>query len=151
MTMTQDERISRLEGAFEAFSIMVANMVTKDELRAALDGHREAVQAALDGHKEATQAATEGLRSETVAAIEGLRSETVAAVSGLRGETIAAIAGLRSEMLASNQSLRNEMEAKIRASELRLVRWMIATAFAGATLIIGSISAILFMAIRLIT
>ena len=107
MTMTQDERISRLEGAFEALSIMVANMVTKDELRAALDGHREATQAAING--------------------------------------------LRSEMLASDQSLRNEMEAKLRASELRLVRWMIATAFAGATLIIGSISAIMFTAIRLMT
>lgn len=118
MTMTQDERISRLEGAFEAFSIMVANMVTKDELRAYFDGHREATQAAIEG---------------------------------LRAETVAAIAGLRSEMLASDESLRNEMEAKIRASELRLIRWMIATAFAGATLIIGSISAILFAAIRFMT
>ena len=107
MIMPQDERISRLEGAFEALSIMVANMVTRDELRAAPDGHREATQAA--------------------------------------------IAGLRSETLASDHSLRNEMEAKIPASELRLVRWTIATAFAGASLIIGSISAIMFTAIRLMT
>ena len=149
MTMTQDERISRLEGAFEALSIMVANMVTKDELRAELNGHREAIQAALDG--EATQAALDGHKEATQAATEGLRGEMVAAINGLRAETIAAIAGLRSETLASDQSLRNEMEAKLRASELRLVRWMIATAFAGATLIIGSISAIMFTAIRLMT
>ena len=107
MTMTQDERISRLEGAFEAFSFMAANMVTKDELRAALEGHREATQAA--------------------------------------------ISGLRSEMLASDESLRNEMRAEIKAVELRMVRWMIATAFAGATLVIGSISAVTFVAIRLIS
>ena len=153
MTMTQDERISRLEGAFEALSIMVANMVTKDELRAELNGHRMscAIQAALDGHKEAIQAALDGHKEATQAATEGLRGEMVAAINGLRAETIAAIAGLRSEMLASDQSLRNEMEAKLRASELRLVRWMIATAFAGATLIIGSISAIMFTAIRLMT
>ena len=96
MTMTQDERISRLEGAFEAISVMVANMVTRDELRAGLDGHR----------------------AETRALIEGLR---------------------------------NEMRAEVKSVELRLVRWIIATAFAGATLIIGAISAILFTAIRLMT
>ena len=96
MTMTQDERISRLEGAFEALSILVANMVTKDELRAGLDGQR----------------------AETRALIEGLR---------------------------------NEMRAEIKSVELRMIRWIIATAFAGATLIIGSISAITFAAIRLVS
>ncbi|MCY4366032.1 MAG: hypothetical protein OXE17_07405 [Chloroflexi bacterium] len=107
MTMTQDERISRLEGAFEAISVMVANMVTRDELRAGLDGHRAELRAGLDGH-----------RAETRALIEGLR---------------------------------NEMRAEVKSVELRIVRWIIATAFAGATLIIGSISAILFTAIRLMT
>ena len=33
MTMTQEERISRLEGAYDAISVIVTNMVTKDELR----------------------------------------------------------------------------------------------------------------------
>ena len=41
MTMTQDERISRLEGAFEVLSVVAANMVTKDELRSAIDGQKE--------------------------------------------------------------------------------------------------------------
>ena len=42
MTMTQDERISRLEVAFEVLSVVAANMVTKDELRSAIDGQKEA-------------------------------------------------------------------------------------------------------------
>lgn len=37
MTMTQEERISRLEGAYEVLGTMAENMVTKDELRASVE------------------------------------------------------------------------------------------------------------------
>ena len=48
MTMTQEERISKLEGAFETFSMVVANMVTKDELRASVETLRAENQATAE-------------------------------------------------------------------------------------------------------
>ena len=51
MTMTQEERISRLEGAFEVLSVVAANMVTKDELQAAIEGQRAATEAAVGGQR----------------------------------------------------------------------------------------------------
>ena len=93
MTMTQDERISRLEVAFEVLSVVAANMVTKDELRSAIDGQKEATQAQMQG-------------------------------------------------------LRSEMRSEIKAAELRTIRWMVATAFAVATLAVGAMSAIVVTALR---
>ena len=45
MTMTQEERISRLEGAYDAISVIVTNMVTKDELRSTAEMLRAENQA----------------------------------------------------------------------------------------------------------
>lgn len=64
MTMTQEERISRLEGAYEVLITMAENMVTKDELRASV----EMLQAQIVGTAETLQA-------QQLASEEKLRAE----------------------------------------------------------------------------
>ena len=64
MTMTQDERISRLEGAFETFSMVVANMVTKDELRASVETLRAEQQGSVETLRAEMQATAATLRTE---------------------------------------------------------------------------------------
>ena len=64
MTMTQDERISRLEGAFETFSVMSATMVTKVELWASVDGLRAEQRASVETLRAENQATAETLRAE---------------------------------------------------------------------------------------
>ena len=49
MTMTQEERISRLEGAYESIALVASTMVTKDELRASIEGLRAENQATAEG------------------------------------------------------------------------------------------------------
>ena len=46
------------------------------------------------------------------------------------------------------QGLRSEMRSEIEAAELRTIRWMVATAFAVATLAVGAMSAIVVTALR---
>ena len=64
MTMTQEERISRLEGSYEVLVTMAENMVTKDELRASVD----MLQAQIVGTAETLQA-------QQLASEEKLRAE----------------------------------------------------------------------------
>ena len=128
MTMTQEERISKLEGAYEVLAVVAANMVTKDELRAAIEGQKEATQAAIEGQKEATQAAIEGQKEATQAAIEGQKEATQAAIEGQKEATQAAIGRLRAEVMA-----------EIRASELRITLWNLGAIFTAATIIIAVI------------
>lgn len=64
MTMTQEERISRLEGSYEVLVAMAENMVTKDELRASVD----MLQAQIVGTAETFQA-------QQLASEEKLRAE----------------------------------------------------------------------------
>ena len=111
MTMTQEERISRLEGAFEAFSVVAATMVTKEELRASIEG---------------TQASIDGLRAETTASIDGLRAENHATAEGLRLET-----------RATAETLRAEIRAQIREAELRSTRWTVGAVFTASTIVIA--------------
>ena len=109
MTMTQEERISRLEGAHEVFSYVVANMVTKDELRST----------------------AEMLRAENQATLEALRTTAEA----LRAEQRATTETLRAEQQASENRLRAEM----RAAELRIIRWNVGTIFGAAAIIIAAL------------
>lgn len=80
MTMTQEERTSRLEGAFEMFAAAMSTMVTKDELRASIEGLRAENRAMYEGLRAENRAAIEGLRAENRAAIEGLRAEMQAEI-----------------------------------------------------------------------
>ena len=48
MAMTHEERLSRLEGAFEMFAAVVNNMVTREELRASIEGLRAEMHASMD-------------------------------------------------------------------------------------------------------
>ena len=117
MTMTQEERTSRLEGAFEMFAAAMSTMVTKDELRASI----------------------EGLRAENRAMYEGLRAENRAAIEGLRAENQAIYEGLRAENRAAIEGLRAEMQAEIRAAELRIIRWNVGAIIGAATVIIAAL------------
>ena len=111
MTMTQEERISRLEGAFETFSVVAATMVTKEELQSAIDG----------------------LRAGTTASIDGLQSETTSSIDGLRAEQRTSVETLRAENQATAETLRAEM----RSMELRIIRWMVGAVFAASGLILA--------------
>ena len=71
-TTTQDEGLSRLEGAIEILTTVATNMVTKDELRSAIEGS----QASIEGLRAGTQASIERLRAETQAYIEVLDAKT---------------------------------------------------------------------------
>ena len=73
--VSMEERTSRLEGAFEQFSVVVHNMVTKEESRA---------------NKDELQVSVEGLRTEMHISIEGLRAEFQVSIEKLRAEIRAA-------------------------------------------------------------
>ena len=139
---TADERISRLEGAFQAFSVMVNNMVTREEMQA----HISTIMEAIEGVRSEMRISDESLRTEMRASDESLRSE-------LRAEMRASNESLRTEMRASNESLRAEMRAEIRAafaeeraerraSEIRNTRWIIGAIFAATTLAVAAIKLI---------
>ena len=104
-TGSHEERISRLEGAFELFATVLNNMVTREE----------------------HQASMETLRAEYQGSTETLRAEYQGSVETLR----AAHQG-------SMETLRHEMRAEIRASELRLTRWIIGSAFSMAAIVIAA-------------
>ena len=42
---TTEERVSRLEGAFHQFSVVLSNMVTREEVRAAIDAAESRLRA----------------------------------------------------------------------------------------------------------
>ncbi len=133
-----EERINRLEGAFQAFSVMVNNMVTREEMQAHIATIMEAIV---------------GVRSEMRASDESLRAEMRASDESLRAEMRASDESLRAEMRASDESLRAEMRAEIRAafaeekaerreSEIRNTRWIVGAIFAAATLSVAAIKLI---------
>lgn len=64
MTMTQEERISRVEGALEVIGNLAATMVTKDELRASVDSLRAEQRASVETLRAEQQATAETLRAE---------------------------------------------------------------------------------------
>ena len=61
---TVDERINRLEGAFQAFSVMVNNMVTREEMQA----HLATIMAGFDSLRAE-------MRAEIRAAVEAERAD----------------------------------------------------------------------------
>ena len=86
--MTTEERLSRLEGAYEQVDQRLGDLTQAlGSLRQEMMGRFEAL------HSEATEQHT-ALRSEMTA----LRSETSDQVSALRSETTAQFTALRSEM-----------------------------------------------------
>ena len=93
-TGSHEERISRLEGAFELFATVLNNMVTREE----------------------HQASMETLRAEYQGSTETLRAEHQGSI----------------------ETLRHEMRAEIRASELRLTRWIVGSAFSMAAIVIAA-------------
>ncbi len=121
--VSREERASRLEDAFEQFSVVVNNMATKEELRA---------------NKDELQASIEGLRTEMQASFEGLRTGTQVSVEGVRTEMQASFEGLRTEFQVSIEKLRVEMVAEIRAAELRITRWTVGSIFAASAIIIAA-------------
>lgn len=143
---TADERISRLEGAFQAFSVMVNNMVTREEMQA----HLATIMAGFDSLRSEMRISDESLRTEMRASDESLRSELR---SEMRASNESLRTELRAEMRASNESLRAEMRAEIRAafaeeraerraSEIRNTRWIIGAIFAATTLAVAAIKLI---------
>ena len=109
---SMEERASRLEDAFEQFSVVVHNMATKEELRA---------------NKDELQVSIEGVRTEMQASFESLRTGTQVSVEGVQ-----------TEMQASFEKLRVEMVAEIRAAELRITRWTVGSIFTASAIIIAA-------------
>ena len=101
MTMTQEERISKLEGAFETLSMVVANMVTKDELRASVEG----TQASIDGLRGELHASVEMLRAENQATAETLRAEMRAMEVRTIRWTVGSIFASAAIVVAANSSI----------------------------------------------
>ena len=66
---SMEERASRLEDAFEQFSVAVNNMATKEELRASFESLRTGTQVSVEGLRTEMQASFEKLRVEMVAEI----------------------------------------------------------------------------------
>ena len=128
MTMTQEERISRLEGAYEVLGTMVENMVTKDELRASV----EMLQAQIQGTADT-------LRAEQ-------RAGGWQATETLRAEQRASVETLQAQILATEEKLRAEM----RAMELRIIRWVVGTILAATAIAVTAISVAAAIAIRLL-
>ena len=124
---SMEERASRLEDAFEQFSVVVHNMATKEELRASFESLRTG-----------TQVSVEGARTEFQVSVEGVRTEMQASIEGVRTEMQASIEGVRTEMQASIEKLRVEVLAEIRAAELRITRWTVGSIFAASVIIIAA-------------
>ena len=124
---TVDERISRLEGAFQAFSVMVNNMVTREEMQA----HIATLMEAIDG-----------VRSEMRTSDESLRTEMRTSDESLRTEMRASNESLRAEMRAEIRAAFAEERAERRASEIRNTRWIIGAIFAATTLAVAAIKLI---------
>ena len=124
---SMEERASRLEDAFEQFSVVVHNMATKEELRASFESLRTG-----------TPASVEGVRIEMRASFEGLRTEMQASFESLRTGTQVSVEGVRTEMQASIEKLRVEVLAEIRAAELRITRWTVGSIFAASAIIIAA-------------
>ena len=124
---TTEERINRLEGAFQAFSVIVNNMVTREEMQAHIATIMEAIV---------------GVRSEMRASDESLRAEMRASDESLRAEMRASDNSLRAEMRAEIRAAFAEEKAERRESEIRNTRWIVGAIFAAATLAVAAIKLI---------
>ena len=78
--VSREERASRLEDAFEQFSVAVNNMATKEELRASFESLRTGTPASVEGVRTEFQVSIEGVRTEMQASFEKLRVEMVAEI-----------------------------------------------------------------------
>ena len=128
--LTLEERVSRVETAFEFFEVVMKNMVTREEFRAAIEG----LQASVAGLRDSD----ESLRSEMRTADESLRSEMRTAFAAL----LASDESIKAELRAEIRATFLEERAERQASELRNTRWIIGAIFAAMTIGIAAMKLI---------
>ena len=124
--LTLEERVSRVETAFEFFEVVMNNMVTREEFQA----NMAALLASDESLRTELRTANENLRSEMQTAVAALLASDESIKAELRAEIRAAVL----EERADRQAAVLEERAERQAAELRNTRWIIGAIFAAMTI-----------------
>ena len=91
----------------------------------------------------ATKADVQELRGDMNAAIEGLRGEMNTSAQELRGDMNTANERLRGDMNAAIEKVRADLISEIRASEIRMIKWVAGLMVGTALGIVTAMAALL--------
>ncbi len=107
-----EERVSRLEGAYEQVSERLGDLTEAvGRVDAKVEELRVETNARFEAMRAETNARFESLRAETNAQFEAMRAETTVRFEGLRAETNAGFDGLRTEADRFQRSMESRFNA----------------------------------------